>query len=98
MPARRRIGWAAAAAIALWVVTGLVGVPDVVRRLPALEARSIAADPGREERGAGTIARGVEVHVRRAFALFPFVVSSGNRLPTKRRAVLGYGFGACFVA
>ena len=106
---RRKLLWFLGVATALYVATGLVGVPAVVQQLPTLESRQLLAAARASGRATDrdieqlTAAR-VEVHVHSAFAVFPFVVRVtydaviGNRgLPGTTREVLWFGFGARFL-
>ena len=106
---RRKLLWFVGVATALYVATGLVGVPAVVQQLPTLESRQLLAAARASGRATDrdieqlTAAR-VEVHVHRAFAVFPFVVRVtynsviGKRgLPGTTREVLWFGFGARFL-
>jgi hypothetical protein len=95
---------------ALYVLTGLAGVPAVVRRLPALESREMVAVARASGRATARdievlVAAGATVSVHSAFAVFPFVVLVtydsvlGRRgFPRSTRAVLWFGIGARFLA
>jgi hypothetical protein len=94
--------------VVLWLVTGLVGVPAVVKQIPSLETEALVAVFRKSGRPAETdvamLRRAVQVHVHSAFAVLPFVVlvtydgSAGDRsIVRATRAVLWFGVGACFL-
>jgi hypothetical protein len=94
--------------VVLWLVTGVVGVPVVVRQIPSLETEALVATFRKSRRATETdiamLQRAVKVHVHSAFAVLPFIVlvtydgSAGDRLIfTATRAVLWFGAGACFL-
>jgi len=102
---RRKALWTAAAVVTLWMLTGVVGVPAVVKQVPSLEAEALVA-AYRKSRHANdddvaVLRRALKVRVHSAVAVLPFLVlvtyegSVGDRaLPNATRVVLSCGKGA----
>jgi hypothetical protein len=101
---RRKVLWTAVAVVALWILTGVVGVPAVVKQIPALETEALVAAYRKSrhtnEDEIAVLRRALTIRVHSAVAVLPFLVlvtyegSVGDAaVPNATRVVLWCGRG-----